>query len=289
MTEIKYYKKPKIGGVSGRFGVGILYGSKVAFAVRLNNGEIQVFSQIIPPPKWKIFRLPFIRSLMVFRQIFLVFQLSRTNLRKLSKQGLIDLQIKKRIFHALIFLSIYIGSFYFLLPYIFQSNYIIQIVLYIVLFIIFIQLFFYLIMGAQCLKYHGAEHKVINTFFDHKSLTLENAQQHSRLAFRCGTTLAAFLIVLSAIIPDSAYETVARLCGSFGCELLLFIFILGTAYELIEIFSRPSISSKCNSFLSPISKLQYLTTREPSIAELEVALAAIQEAVGWWDRPLVFL
>ncbi|MGA1869044.1 MAG: DUF1385 domain-containing protein [bacterium] len=281
----KYLKKPKIGGVSGRFGIGILFGPKVAFAVRLNNGQIRVFSKIIPPPKLKLFKLPFIRSLMVFRQIFLVFNLSRTNLRQLSKNGLIDLQIKKRIFHGLIFLFL-ISLFYLFAPALYTFNFFIRTPLFIIIYILFLQLFFYLIMGAQCLKYHGAEHKVINTFFKHESLTFDNAEKNSRFAFRCGTTLAALLILLTAIIPYSTYDTLGNACGSFGCELLIFILILGIAYEIIEIFSRPSITEKFSPFLSFISQLQYLTTREPSREELEVGLAAIHEAMGLWDQRL---
>ena len=280
---INHSKSYKIGGVSGRFGVGILFGSKVAFAVRLTNGEIRVFSQIIPPLKSKIFKLPFIRALLVFRQIFLVFRLSRYNLKKLSREGLINLKLRKRIFNAILFIILYIGSIDYLVPIFYKFNAIIRILLFISFFIIFIRLFFLLIMSDQCLKYHGAEHKVINTFLAHESLTLPNVKKHSRLAFRCGTTLATFLILISIIIPESMYNYMANLCGSLGCEVFIFIFILGIAYEILELFSRPWINKRITSFLQPLNILQYLTTREPSLEELKVSLAAIQEAVGWWD------
>ena len=72
MDQKQMTPQKKIGGVSSRFGVGIIYGSRISFATRLKNGEISTFSREIPPcPKFS--KIPLLRSLLVFRQIFLIF------------------------------------------------------------------------------------------------------------------------------------------------------------------------------------------------------------------------
>ena len=277
-------KKTRIGGVSSRFGVGILYGSRISFATRLKNGEIAVFSQDISS-RSALYRIPFLRSLMVFRQLFLVFFLARKNLVRLSKDGLVDLQRGRRLIGTLLFVALYITASYFVLPLIDNLTPLLRAVIFILLLMVLIRLFFSLVLGDQSLKYHGAEHKVINTFLAGDSLTLPAALRSSRFAFRCGTTLATFFILLELLIPDTAYQFLVDHLGSTLGVCIFFFLILGLAYELLSIFSRKKSGTWLRFFAAPVSKMQLLTTREPSVKELEVALSAIRAAVGWWPQP----
>lgn len=270
----------KIGGVSTRFGVGILYGSRISFATRLKNGRIMAFSQDVSEQS-RIYKIPFLRSLMIFRQLILVFLLARRNLVHLAKENLIDLQRKKRLFHGFLFIFLYVGFFFMLDPLLTELVPVLQWIILVLAFFIMIRLFFYLVLGLQSLKYHGAEHKVINTFLSGAPLTLHAAQQHSRFAFRCGTTLATFFILLQFIIPENFYYLFFSFFGSTGGSLVIFFLVLGFAYETLSILSKQRKNKLLSWLTSLLCKMQVLTTQEPSLAELEVALLAIREAVNW--------
>jgi len=274
--------RKRIGGVSSRFGVGILYDSRISFATRLKNGQIETFSQDTSNCS-AIYRVPFLRSLLVFRQVFLIFLLSRRNLVRLAKEGLIDLHRGKRLIHGILFLAVYFGFFTFMEPWLDNLGPVLRWSIFIGALILLIRSFFYLVLGDQSLKYHGAEHKVINTYLAGDSLILPDVQRHSRFAFRCGTTLATFFILLELLIPDSAYQALTQRFDSTLGTFLFFFLILGLAYETLTILSKKEKEQGkgLSFFTSLISKMQLLTTREPSLEELEVALSAIREAVGW--------
>ncbi len=271
---------PRIGGVSTRFGIGILYGSRISFATRLKNGEIAIFSKDTTQQSI-IQKVPFLRSILVFRQIILVFLLARKNLIQLAKKDLINLQRGKRLIHGLVFISLYIGFFAFLDPALLNLTPILRTIILILSIVILIRLFFFLVLGDQSLKYHGAEHKVINTFLAGDALTLNAAQNHTRFAFRCGTTLATFFILVELFIPEKVYAFFIHIFGSTVGFLIIFFLILGFAYETLTILSKKGSNKLFSLLAAPILKMQLLTTREPSINELEVGLSAIRSAVGW--------
>lgn len=49
-------------------------------------------------------------------------------------------------------------------------------------------------------RYHGAEHKAINTLEDDQELTIENCRAHGRLHPRCGTSFAIVVLIVSLIV-----------------------------------------------------------------------------------------
>jgi len=270
----------RIGGVSSRFGVGILYGSRISFATRLKNGEMATFSQDTSNCS-RLYKIPFLRSLLVFRQIILVFFLARRNLVNLARQNLVDLDRRRRIPQGILFLILYIAFITFIEPLLGNLTPLLRWIILPLSLLLLIRLFFYLVLGDQSLKYHGAEHKVINTFLSGDPLVLPAAQHHSRFAFRCGTTLATLFFLLEILIPESVYLFLEHRFGSTAGLLILFFLILGFAYEILTILSRQGTRKWLNLLSFPITKMQLLTTREPSFEELEVALTAIREAVGW--------
>ncbi|MEW5802838.1 MAG: DUF1385 domain-containing protein [bacterium] len=272
--------RKRIGGVSSRFGVGILYDSRISFSTRLKNGQIATFSQDTSNCSG-IYRVPFLRSLLVFRQVILIFLLARRNLVKLAKEGLVDLQRGKRLIHGILFLVLYFGFFTFVEPYLNDLVPVLRWIIFVGALILLIRSFFYLVLGDQSLKYHGAEHKVINTFLAGDNLVIPATQRYSRFAFRCGTTLATLFILLELLIPESAYQALSQHFGPTAGVFLVFFLLLGLAYETLAILSKKEPGKVLSLFTILISKMQLLTTREPSSKELEVALSAIREAVGW--------
>ncbi len=138
-------------------------------------------------------------------------------------------------------------------------------------------------------QYHGAEHKVIRAYEAGGEVSAQSAAPFSRLHPRCGTTFLLFVlslaIVLHAVLvppflwlwnPQSA---VAKHAGTLAFKVLLMAPISALAYEAIRWAAR--LGSVPGRLLrAPGLFLQALTTREPDAAQLEVAVAALREALG---------
>ena len=124
-------------------------------------------------------------------------------------------------------------------------------------------------------QYHGAEHKVINTFEAGDELTVENTRRASREHKRCGTSFLLYVVVLSIVI----FALMGRppLWIRIPMQILLMPVIAGIGYELIRYLGRND-SRWVWYFSRPGMWLQALTTREPDDSQLEVAIAAFNGA-----------
>jgi uncharacterized protein YqhQ len=127
-------------------------------------------------------------------------------------------------------------------------------------------------------EYHGAEHKVVYTFEAGEDLTIENAARKSRLHPRCGTSFLLFVLALSiaifALIPSTAPFLV-----KFASRIVFIPVIAGLAYETIRFSSKHVDSPVFRFLITPGLWLQRITTREPSADQIEVAIAALKEAL----------
>jgi uncharacterized protein YqhQ len=127
-------------------------------------------------------------------------------------------------------------------------------------------------------EYHGAEHKVVFTFEAGEDLTVENARGKSRLHPRCGTSFLLFVLALSvavfAFVPSSA-----PLAVKFASRVVLIPAIAGLAYETIRFSSKHVEHPFLRLIIAPGLWLQKITTREPADDQIEVAIAALREAL----------
>ena len=139
-------------------------------------------------------------------------------------------------------------------------------------------------------QYHGAEHKTIHAFEAGGMVTVATARKGSRLHPRCGTTFLLFVlslaIVLHAVLvplllmawhPASAP---LRHAGIVLFKIVLIVPVSAIAYELIRWSAALEGGFWARVLRGPGLFLQYLTTREPDDAQLEVAVAALREALG---------
>ena len=130
----------------------------------------------------------------------------------------------------------------------------------------------------QVFRYHGAEHKTINAFEDAGStdaLTPEIVAGHSRIHPRCGTS---FLLI--AILIGIAVFSVIRGSGILwrvGLRVALLPLVIGISYEIIRLASKSGFIGKL--LMAPMLSLQYLTTREPDLGQIEIALASLGAAL----------
>jgi uncharacterized protein YqhQ len=120
--------------------------------------------------------------------------------------------------------------------------------------------------------YHGAEHKTINAFEAGAKLSPEVVQFFPLEHPRCGTafllTVVIASILLFSLLPDMGfgYRLLSR--------ILLLPVIASLAYEYIRWTASHMHWRLVRWIVIPNLALQRLTTREPSLRMLEVAIAA---------------
>jgi uncharacterized protein YqhQ len=127
-------------------------------------------------------------------------------------------------------------------------------------------------------EYHGAEHKTISCFEAGLELTPENAKRFSRLHPRCGTSF--LLVVMIVAIFVFAPIGLPAWYWLMATRVLGVPVIAGISFELIKFAGRNRSRPWVRAIMWPGLKLQLLTTREPDLAQLEVAIAALKAVLA---------
>ncbi len=126
-------------------------------------------------------------------------------------------------------------------------------------------------------QYHAAEHKAINAYEAGEELTPENAQRYSLIHPRCGTAFLLWVMVVGIFVfalfgrPVWYWLIISRIA--------LLPVIAGIAYELIRFAGKHAENRILMTLLAPGLWLQRLTTREPSLDQLEVSIRALREVL----------
>jgi uncharacterized protein YqhQ len=126
------------------------------------------------------------------------------------------------------------------------------------------------------LRYHGAEHKIINAYETKEDFTLEDVKKQSRVHYRCGSAFLAYLfITMVAVIYYSPY--VQDLQRHMSYVVLVFPIAVGVCAELAHWLSKLSRFKLGKVLLFPVYLLQKLSTVEPTDREIEVGLNAFSQ------------
>jgi uncharacterized protein YqhQ len=131
-------------------------------------------------------------------------------------------------------------------------------------------------------EYHGAEHKTISCFEAEFPLTPANCKRFSRLHPRCGTSF--LLVVMIVAIFVFAPIGLPAWYWLLATRILGVPVIAGISFELIKFAGRHRRKRWVQILMWPGLKLQLLTTREPDLEQLAVAIAAL-EAVLALEKP----
>jgi uncharacterized protein YqhQ len=131
-------------------------------------------------------------------------------------------------------------------------------------------------------EYHGAEHKTISCYEAGLELTPENAQRFSRLHPRCGTSFL-LIVMIVAIFVFAPLGTPAWY-WLFASRIVGIPIVAGLAFEVIKLFGKHRRRRWARVLMWPGMQLQRLTTRQPDLSQLAVAIAAMQ-AVLAVERP----
>ncbi|MFB5195502.1 DUF1385 domain-containing protein [Neobacillus sp. KR4-4] len=119
-------------------------------------------------------------------------------------------------------------------------------------------------------QYHGAEHKVINTFEAGVELTVENVQAHSRLHYRCGSSFILFTVIVGVFVY--MFVPTTPLWLRVVDRLLLIPVVLGIAFEILQVTNKLRDVPVLKYLGIPGLWLQLITTKEPQDDQVEVAI-----------------
>jgi uncharacterized protein YqhQ len=130
-------------------------------------------------------------------------------------------------------------------------------------------------------QYHAAEHKAINAYEAGVELRPEIVQRYSLIHPRCGTAFLLWVMVLAVFV--FAFFGRPHWYWLIAERILLLPLIAGLAYELIR-FAGKHQNRVVMTILAPGLWLQRLTTREPSLDQIEVSIRALREVLALEEK-----
>ncbi|HUI89785.1 MAG TPA: DUF1385 domain-containing protein [Anaerolineales bacterium] len=122
--------------------------------------------------------------------------------------------------------------------------------------------------------YHGAEHKTINAFESGAELTPESVARFSLAHPRCGTAFILTLVLLSIIV--FALLGPLPILWRLVTRVLFIPVLAGISLEYIRWTANHLKNPIIRLLIKPNLALQSLTTREPDLSMLEVAINSFQ-------------
>jgi uncharacterized protein YqhQ len=127
-------------------------------------------------------------------------------------------------------------------------------------------------------EYHGAEHKTISCYEAEDELTPARTKLYSRLHPRCGTSFLLIVMVLAIFVfapiglPAWYWLLASRIIG--------IPLIAGLSYEVIKWAGKNRRKRWVRAVMWPGLMLQNLTTREPDLDQLAVAIASMEAVLA---------
>ena len=137
-------------------------------------------------------------------------------------------------------------------------------------------------------QYHGAEHKAIWAYESGLPLTVENARGFTTLHPRCGTSFLFVVVLVAVLLHVALFPFIPRLHANGLVNQLLMVLvkvpmafpIAGVAYELQRLSVRPSCPRLILWLTRPGLWMQNITTRQPTDAQLEIAVLALSRSLA---------
>src|SRR5262245_22961111 len=130
-------------------------------------------------------------------------------------------------------------------------------------------------------EYHGAEHKTISCYEAEDELVPGRAKLYSRLHPRCGTSFLLIVMVVAIFVfaplglPAWYWLLASRILG--------IPLIAGISYEVIKWAGKNRRKRWVRGLMRPGMQLQKLTTRDPALDQLAVAIASMDAVLAVED------
>jgi uncharacterized protein YqhQ len=283
-----------VGGQAVLEGVMMRSPSCWALAVRKPNGEIADVNFAIRSPmaRHRIFRLPVIRGVIALGESLAIgFRALAISANYAAQEegdeGEVSTEISRG---AIIFaFAIAIGfavALFKVTPALLTSwlpidgtgaFVVVEGLIRVVLFIAYLSVISLLPDLRRVFQYHGAEHKAINALEAGEELDPQTVQRYSLIHPRCGTAFLLYVMVIAIFV--FAFVGQPAWYWLIASRILLLPVIAGLAYEVIRFAGRHSGNTALMTLLAPGLWLQRLTTREPTLDQLEVSIRALKEVL----------
>jgi uncharacterized protein YqhQ len=150
-------------------------------------------------------------------------------------------------------------------------------VIRVAIFILYLTLISLLPDLRRVFQYHAAEHKAINAYEAGEPLEPERVQRFSLIHPRCGTAFLLWVMVIAIFV--FAFFGQPAWYWLIASRILLLPVIAGIAYELIRFAGKHSGNRILMTLLAPGLWLQRLTTRQPTLDQLEVSIRALRDVL----------
>jgi uncharacterized protein YqhQ len=285
-----------IGGQAVLEGVMMRSPSKWAVAVRKPNGEIAEVVRDISSPMARrpIFRLPVIRGVIALGESlaigFRALAISANYAAQDADPETAD-EVQTEITRGQIVFSFAIAIGFALMLFkvtpALITNWlpidttgafvVIEGVIRVCIFLLYLVLISLLPDLRRVFQYHAAEHKAINAFEAGEELVPERVQKFSLIHPRCGTAFLLWVMVIGIFV--FAFVGQPAWYWLILSRILLLPVIAGIAYELIRFAGKHQDHPVLMTLLAPGLWLQRLTTREPTLDQIEVSIRALQEVL----------
>ena len=280
------------GGQAVLEGVMMRSPSSWAVAIRTPDGDITEVVRDISSPmqRRKIWRLPVIRGVIALGESLAIgFRALAISANVASQERDEDGEIQTQISRGQIIFSFAIAIGFALMLFkvgpALVTNWlpiegttwfvIVEGLIRVAVFIAYIGLIGLLPDLKRVFQYHGAEHKTINALEAGAELTPTTVQKFSLIHPRCGTAFLLWVMVIGIFV----FAFVGRPVWYWliASRILLLPLIAGLAYELIRYAGKHQDNRVLMTLLAPGLWLQRLTTREPTLDQVEVSIRAIEK------------
>jgi uncharacterized protein YqhQ len=284
-----------IGGQAVLEGVMMRGPSTWAVAVRKPDGQIAQVTQTIESPMKRhlIARLPVIRGVVALGESLAIgFRaLAISANYAAQEEGATDDDVPTELSRVQLFFAFAVAIGFAIalfkvtpalitsaLP-IHRTSYFVVIegLIRVTLFVLYLSLISLLPDLRRVFQYHAAEHKAINALEAGDELTPENVQRHSLIHPRCGTAFLLWVMVIAIFV--FAFFGRPVWYWLIASRILLLPVIAGLAYELIRFAGKHQDNRVLMALLAPGLWLQRLTTREPTLDQIEVSIRALKEVL----------
>ena len=128
-------------------------------------------------------------------------------------------------------------------------------------------------------EYHGAEHKSIFCYEAGEELTPENVKKYKRFHPRCGTSFMFVIILISILIGALPIIPLDNILYRTLVKIAILPVVIGISFEFIMLAGKHSENFLVKIISAPGLLMQRITTREPSLEQIEVAIHALKSAM----------
>ena len=281
-----------VGGQAVLEGVMMRTPSNWAVAVRKPDGEIAQVCRVITSPmaKRRIYRLPVIRGVVALGESLAIgfralaisanyaaqtedddedFELSRGQIIFAFALAIGFALMLFKVGPALITSRLGIDTT--------QWFVVIEGLIRVSIFILYLLVISLLPDLRRLFQYHAAEHKAINAYEAGEDLTPERVDRFSLIHPRCGTAFLLWVMVIAIFV--FAFFGQPAWYWLIASRIVMLPLIAGLAYELIRFAGKHQSNRIVMTLLAPGLWLQRLTTRKPTLDQIEVSIRALEEVL----------